>query len=227
MARVLLVDSPQGFLSEKCAALEAAGLVLGRAQCIPSAIEQMLKERPDLVLVAERGAGLDAIDLLELSLSEPTLAEIPFFVCGISNRQSLKYLELGEDFLAYPISDQELVVRLRSALKRARRSGVTGDFSHLGIIDLLQLLSAARRDGSLEVHLSDRVGELLFRGGQVFHANCGELQGEDAFLALMRAAQRGGKFLFSAEPPRLAAQNVLKRTEHILLGLANLLDEEV
>jgi hypothetical protein len=68
-------------------------------------------------------------------------------------------------------------------------------------------------------------GELYFEEGMVVHAVRNETKGEDAFLHLLKDTRRGGQFTFLGDVPLGAERSISKRTDHLLLGLASMLDE--
>ena len=85
----------------------------------------------------------------------------------------------------------------------------------------------ARRDGRLEIEGENNVvGTLYLKEGQVIHAICGKELGEDAFLTMLRRTRGSGFFVFTAEIFENIEPTILKRTDHLLLGLANRIDEE-
>ena len=67
---------------------------------------------------------------------------------------------------------------------------------------------------------------MFLKEGQVIHAICGSITGEDAFLKLLRGTQGTGAFMFAADFGEKFERSITKRTDHLLLGLANRLDEE-
>lgn len=227
MPNIVFIENNGLKRKELTKVLTIAGFGVTEASCVISGLELALAHAVELILVNEYLPGLHALDLLELKNLEPLLANLPVVIIASSPKRKEELFLAGcDDLLISPLDHSELVFRLRAILRRGSRKGINGDFSHLNILDFIQMLVAAGRDGVLEVDCSRILGTLCFQEGQVVYARCQDKVGEKAFFTLLREAQKGGKFSFQSG--RLHAQeiNINKRTDHLLLGLANVLDEE-
>ena len=227
MARILILDNENHYLGNVSASLRRAGIEVFEAECVPSALERARSERPDILVAAEHFSGLDIIDLLEIKRSEHSLSEIGTVVVSPSKERKLECFRLGcDDFITLPADDAELFFRICALLRRIGSKGVRGQFQDISIMDLVQMLAAARRTGRLAVECGQNGGALYFGEGQVCHATFGSDVGEEAFLQILRASQKGGSFVFAVEEIKHVETTIEKRTDHLLLGLANALDEE-
>ena len=111
-------------------------------------------------------------------------------------------------------------------LKRRERSGFHGSFADVALIDLVQLLASSRSNGILDVAVTGEHGEMAFDDGQLIHARINGDTGETAVLELLRRSRLGGDFRF-ARSSGGRSKNIDKRTDHLLLGLASRMDEEI
>ena len=99
---------------------------------------------------------------------------------------------------------------------------MTGTLGLFSLVDLFQLLAAAKRSGRLTVEHPDGIARVYFDKGQAIHADFGELAGEDAILALF--ADERGNFDFRIGMP--ASQTTITRaTENLVLDAVRQLDE--
>ena len=227
MARILIVDNEEQQLSRVTASLRRAGIEVNEAECVCSALEVVREQRPDLVVSAEHFPALDVLDFLEIKRGEPAMNEMAMVVVSPSRARKLECFKLGcDDFITLPVEDAELFFRICALLRRIGSKGVRGQFADISILDLVQMLVASRRDGRLSVEFSQGAGGLYFKDGHVFHATIGKDVGEEAFLTILRASQKGGSFVFIAEESTGIEKTIEKRTDHLLLGLANILDEQ-
>jgi CheY-like chemotaxis protein len=170
---------------------------------------------------------LDVLDLLEIRKSEDSLRNTATLILAQTAKDKLECFKLGcDDFVPLPADDTELFFRICSLLRRSATKGVRGNFGEIGILDLVQMLVAAHRDGVLSIEGSDSAGSLYFSEGHVVHASFGKETGEEAFLSILRAAQKAGTFIFLSENTSQVKKTIDKRTDHLLLGFANQLDEE-
>lgn len=228
MSKVLLIDPQTGYLDQLEENLSSSGIEVHRVPCAVSGLEFARTNYPDLIISQERLEGLDVIDFLDLKRQDKTVADIPVLVASTSARRKLDCYRHGcDDFIQFPVDEPELIFRVCAALRRAIRFALSGNFDQISFVDVLQMLVAARRDGKLLVEGGSVEGELIFAEGQVVFARltAGTL-GEDAFLQLLRATRNGGSFVFISERFSEVETNIHKRTDHLLLGFANMLDEE-
>lgn len=227
MSRIVTIDGKPAYLTGIIDDLLYSGMEVSQAQCVASALEMSRESLPDLILVFEKLQGLDALDLLELKHAEPVLAHIPVTVVGTSSRRKLDCFRRGcDDFLELPADEPEIIFRICSHLRRSGNRELSGRFESISLVDLVQMLVATRQDGRLQIEVKELDGEMRFREGQVVFASFAKFEGERAFLELLRSTRSGGSFGFSAHLGSAPVDNIEKRTDHLLLSLANQIDEE-
>lgn len=227
MSKVLVLDNKQEHLARLKQQLTRAGIDVLESDCVVTALEQTHEQIIDLIVSAEKLSGFDAVDLLELKAEERELSDIPVVVVSPSGRRKLECFQRGcDDFIELPCDEPELLFRICAVLRRTMKTGLSGSFEHVTFVDLVQMLVAARRDGKLEIETEQHAGQVFFKEGQVFHVVCGKQVGEDAFLTILRATRGAGVFSFTNENIEKVEPSIHKRTDHLLLGLANKIDEE-
>lgn len=227
MSRVLIIDNHDRFLAGLTQTLKKVGMEVLEAPCVISGVEIAKRQTPDLLVSAEEFHGLDVIDLLECRKVDPTLAEIPILVISPGSRTKLDCFRLGcDDFITLPTDESEIFFRICAVLRRVTSRGLNGQFSDVALVDLIQMLSSSKRNGVLEVEFSHTSGVLYFKEGQLCHAVVGNTEGEDALLEAIRNSLRGGSFSFLVTETEDTQNTIQKRTDHLLLFLANVIDEE-
>src|SRR5262249_20826840 len=151
--------------------------------------------------------------LLEIKRSEPALNDIGVAIIGAHGESKLDCFKLGcDEFITLPVDESEIFFRISALLRRIGGKGVRGSFKEISVMDLIQMLLGAQRSGRLAVEFRTGSGAMFFKEGQVFHATLGKSQGESAFLAILRASQKGGSFAFSVEDCGAVHKTIDKRT---------------
>lgn len=119
-ARVMIVDDEPIMMDVVQAFLEDAGYSnFLTTDDSTTALDMMLKERPDVLLLDLIMPGKSGFELLAEIRSEPTLRYMPVIVLTAASDSDTKLqaLELGAtDFLAKPVDPSELNLRIRNAL---------------------------------------------------------------------------------------------------------------
>jgi len=102
-------------------------------------------------------------------------------------------------------------------------AGFAGRLGGVQLSDLVQLACMSRTDHVFEVKTEPRTGRIYARSGQVYHSECGKLQGEDAFCELLLAET--GEFRtvsLEGEPP----ETIAKPWEYLLMDAMRYRDEK-
>jgi DNA-binding response OmpR family regulator len=158
--RILVVeDEPRilGFLTQ---GLEAEGFSVAASRDGVEALRCARREPYDLVLLDLLLPGLDGLSVLhELGRLRP---ELPVVIVSARSDLPTKLRGFGlgaSDYLSKPFSFDELVARIRVALRKARQSE-TGNVLRVGTL-VLDLARREARLGEITAQLSDREFRVL------------------------------------------------------------------
>ena len=81
-----------------------------------------------------------------------------------------------------------MVFSPRRCFRRAE-TALSGSLSHLDLPGVIQMLGQARQTGALHVNAGDTDGIIFFEGGEIFHAECGMLFGDEAVTQIVKTCQ--------------------------------------
>ena len=157
---ILMVDDDPHVLRSLRAALESHGYQVRSAQSGPSALEAAAEERPDVVLLDLALPGMDGVEVCRRLRN---WSRVPILVVSarVHEAQKVQALDAGaDDYITKPFGTQELLARIRAALRRDQARREEEPIIRAGelVIDL-----AARRVAveGREVHLTPTEYELL------------------------------------------------------------------
>jgi len=160
-ARILVVDDEPQIGRLLKTSLGARGYQVAVASDGLAALDMAANWRPDLILL---DLGLPLIDGLEVCRHVRAWSQVPIIVLTVRDAEEDKVaaLDLGaDDYLTKPFGTDELLARIRVALRHAARLSATEEpVRHFGdlMIDLARRLVIVRGQ---EVHLTPREYELL------------------------------------------------------------------
>jgi two-component system KDP operon response regulator KdpE len=160
MTRILVVDDEPQLLRALATNLKARGYEVDKAATGEAALMLAASHHPDLVVL---DLGLHGIDGLEVINGLRGWSSVPIVVLSVREREADKVAALdagADDYVTKPFGMDELLARLRAALRRAAPGGkeeavvTTPDFT----VDL-----AAKRvnRGSKEVRLTPTEWEIV------------------------------------------------------------------
>ena len=119
-ARVMMVDDEELVIELIQTYLDGAGYKRFISTTEPGkALELMLRERPQVVLLDIRMPGMSGFEIMQAMRADPSLQHIPVIVLtSVDDPETkLQALRLGaSDFLGKPVDESELVLRLRNTL---------------------------------------------------------------------------------------------------------------
>ncbi len=152
MPTVFVVDDEPQIVRALRVGLSASGYEVRSAGNGETALEMMVTDPPDVVLL---DLGLPGIDGVEVVKRLRGWSAVPVIVLSVRERQTDKVAALdagADDYLTKPFGMDELLARIRVALRRAGLPGATA--------------GAIVRAGDVEIDLTK---QLVKRGGAAVH----------------------------------------------------------
>ena len=238
--RVLLIDSNVYFVKRISEALEREGFEVLHQRVASYALTAMEWNPPDLILCATELREMGAFEILPVLRSDPKTANIP--VIALGNRAEKGPLEAYragcDDYIDRRRNPADIVSHIRSFL-RSRRHGfqptemiptvetsLTGNLAHLDLPGIIQMLDQSRQTGALHVNAGEIDAVLFFESGEIQHAECGKLLGEEAVMRIIKDCQRSGAGVYKFVAGTPASQKtVYRRATDLLLDSLREFDE--
>ncbi|MFE2130846.1 response regulator [Streptomyces amritsarensis] len=122
-ARVLVVDDDPTVSEVVAGYLERAGFTVERAADGPAALEAAARHRPDLVVLDLMLPGMDGLEVCRrLRARAGGMPAVPVVMLTARGDEDDRILGLevgADDYVTKPFSPRELVLRVRSVLRRA------------------------------------------------------------------------------------------------------------
>jgi len=136
MKTVLVVDDEPKIVQLARDYLEHAGFAVVTATDGPSALDEVRRRRPDLMVL---DLGLPRLDGLDVTREIRRESNLPIVMLTARDDEvdKLVGLELGaDDYLTKPFSPRELVARVKAVLRRTERATEPGDVVRAGDLSL-------------------------------------------------------------------------------------------
>lgn len=175
----------------------------------------------DLVLSDIRMPGMSGLDLLLEIKNRWPYTQVIIMTAFPSNEFKKEALLRGSlHFIEKPFDIKELRDLIRHTLRE--ENVFRGTVAGVGLSDVIQINSLSRSTSVLRVKEGENQGIIYFQEGQVVHAICGELEGEEAFYRIMEF--RGGR-LDSTTYTDLPANTIDSPVEALIIEAARRMDE--
>jgi len=185
------------------------------------AVDLLTSEVFEAVVTDIQMPGLNGLALIEwINQNRPGTRVIVMTAFGSPSVQEVVKRKGAVLYLEKPVDPDLLVRVIENQSPRDSFSGVVDD---IDLFDYVQLLLVSNRRALLEVvSTGGERGRLFIDGGQVRHAECGDVKGEDAFFRCLQFD--GGRFASVAwrEPEQ---DTIQRRGDHLLMDAARMKDE--
>ncbi|MGI0490973.1 response regulator [Alkalinema pantanalense CENA528] len=158
--KVLVVDDHPSSRMAAVSLLAVEGYDLLQAESGPAAINKVLEEDPDLILLDVMMPGMDGYEVCRRLKADEHTRLIPIvFVTALDDRRArLRGIEAGgDDFITKPFDQLELSARVRSLVRQRR---LNQDLDHAEKV----LFSIARTVESRDPNTGDHCERLVQRG---------------------------------------------------------------
>lgn len=157
-AQILIVDDEPAIRRLLRIALERAGLTLAEAADGRSALEEARRHHPDLVLLDLGLPDRDGLELVPLLARDAAVVAV---TARDATADKVAALDLGAvDYIVKPFDTEELLARVRVALRGRARATAGHDLVDAGPLQIDLAAREVRRDGE-PIHLPPREFALL------------------------------------------------------------------
>ncbi len=201
--RVLMIDSNVYFTKRVGEALKQQGFDVLPCSQGSYALTMLEWNAPAAILCATNLREMGALEMAPILRRDPKTATIPLIAVGSEGDQALlaAYRAGCDDYVDRRREPSEIAAHVKSFLI-SRHQGfqptqmlssadtdLSGSLLHLDLPGVIQMLGQAHQSGALHINADDTDGIIFFEGGEIFHAECGALFGDEAVTEIIRTCQ--------------------------------------
>jgi CheY-like chemotaxis protein len=240
LPRVLLIDSNVYFAKKLGDALKQQGFDVVPCTQAAYALTMLEWNTPMAILCATNLREMGALEMAPILRADPKTASIPLIAIGAGSDQALleAYRAGCDDYVDRRRPHADIAAHVRQFLV-SRQDGfqptqmlsttdtsLSGNLSHLDLPGVIQMLGQSHQSGALHVNAADADGIIFFEGGEIFHAECGTLFGDEAVTQIVKNCHAAGKGVYKFIYGATAAQRtVLRSSTDLLLDAMREFDE--
>jgi two-component system phosphate regulon response regulator PhoB len=141
--KILVADDEADVLNLISSNLQNAGYSVIKAQDGPSALSKARSNMPTLIVLDLMLPGMSGLDVCKALKNEPATAQIPIIMLTAKAEEidRILGLELGaDDYITKPFSPRELVLRVKSVMRRTGGQNEKADQVKIGdvVVDRLR-----------------------------------------------------------------------------------------
>lgn len=240
LPRVLLIDSNVYFAKRVTEALRQEGFEVMHSAQGAFALTMLEWNTPAAILCATNLREMGALEIAPILRGDTKTAGIPLIALGNGGEQALlEAFRAGcDDYVDRRGNPMQIAQHVRRFLL-SRQEGfqptqmlassetdLSGSLSHLDLPGVIQMLGQARQTGALHINAGEADGIIFFDGGEISHAECASLFGDEAVCRIIKSCHGAGKgvykFIYGATA---AHRTVLRSATDLMLDAMREFDE--
>lgn len=238
-AKILVIDANIFFARRITEALKLEGFEVVHSTQSGYALTMLEYDTPSVILCSTTLRDMSAHELPAIINGDPKTAHIPVIAMGDGGDQSLMeaFRSGCADYIDKRLGPELIASQVKTFLRSSAEgfqpvqmlgadTALSGSLSHMDLPGVLQMLAHSRQSGSLYVNAGETDGIVFFENGNVTHAECGDLIGDEAVVSIVKhcnAVETGSYKFMPGESA--GTRTVLRSATELMLEALRELDE--
>ena len=238
--KILLIDANVFFAKRISEALKQEGFEVSHSTQAGYALTTLEYDTPSAILCSTTLREINAHELPPILHADPKTAHIPIIAMGDGGEQALMeaFRSGCADYVDKRLGAELIASQVKTFLRSHNEgfqpvqmlgssdTALSGSLSHMDLPGIVQMLSHTRQTGSLYVNTDVIDGIMFFENGNIMHAECGELIGDDAVVQIVKSCNGMETGSYKFLPGESAAtRTVLRSATELMLNALRELDE--
>ena len=238
--KILLIDANVFFARRVTEALKQEGFEVVHSTHSGYALTMLEYDTPSAIVCSTSLREISAHDLPPIVHADPKTAHVPVIALGEGGDHSLMaaFRSGCADFLDKRLGPELIATQIKNFLRSNAEgfqpvqmlgtsdTALSGSLSHMDLPGVVQMLTHTRQSGALYVNANSIDGIIFFESGNVTHAECGDLAGDDAVVQIVKLCNGMESGSYKFLPGESAAtRTVLRSATELMLNALRELDE--
>ena len=239
-AKILLIDSNVYFSKRLGDALKKEGFEVVSCTQPAFALTTLEYDAPAAVVCATNMREMGALEIAKIIHADPKNATLPIIALGDGSQRALmEAFQAGcEDYIDRQRPPAVIATHIRQiVISKAEGfqptqmlaqadTSLSGSLTHHDLPGVLQMLGHAHQTGALHINAGVTDALLFFDAGNITHAECGNLFGDEAVIHIIKSCVHGDKgvykFVYGATSTK---HTVLRNATDLMLDAMREYDE--
>src|SRR5262244_1496318 len=239
-AKILIIDSNVYFSKRLSDALKKEGFEVLSSTQPTFALTTLEYDAPAAVVCATHMREMGALEIAKIIHADPKNATLPIIALGDGSQRALmEAFQAGcEDYIDRQRPPAVIAAHIRNiVISKAEGfqptqmlaqadTSLSGSLTHHDLPGVLQMLGHAHQTGALHINAGSTDALLFFDAGNITHAECGNLFGDEAVIHIIKNCVQGEqgvyKFVYGATSNQ---HTVLRNATDLMLDAMREYDE--
>ncbi|HUL34354.1 MAG TPA: DUF4388 domain-containing protein [Candidatus Eisenbacteria bacterium] len=239
-ARILVIDS-NVLLSKRLAdALRREGFEVITSTQAAYALTTLEYNPPSVIVCAMNMREMGALEMAKVIHADPKNASLPIIAMGDGSQRALmESFQAGcDDYIDRHLSPAVIAAHIKNIVVSKLEgfqptqmlgqadTSLSGNLTHHDLTGVMQMLAQAHQTGALTINAGETDAVLFYDAGELTHAECGSLFGDEAVLHILKSCVQCGsgvyKFIYGAASSQ---RTVLRSATDLMLDAMREYDE--
>jgi PleD family two-component response regulator len=239
-AKVLLIDSNVYFAKKLSDALKREGFEVVSSTQAAFALTTLEYDAPIAIVCATNMREMGALEIAQIIHADPKNSGLPVIALGDGSQRALmEAFQAGcDDYIDRHRTPAIIAAHIRNVITSKAEgfkptqmltqsdTSLSGNLTHSDLPNVLQMLGHAHQTGALHINAGQTDAVLFFDGGEIKHAECGHLFGDEAVVHIVKSCAECGagvyKFVYGSTAPQ---HTVLRSATDLMLDAMREIDE--
>jgi CheY-like chemotaxis protein len=238
--KILLIDSNVYFAKRLGDALKREGFEVVASTQAAYALTTIEYDAPCAILCSTNMREMGALDIAKIIHADPKNASLQIIALGDGSQRALmEAFQAGcDDYIDRQSPPATIASHVKSILVSKSEgfqptqmlaqsdTSLSGSLTHHDLTGVMQMLGQARQTGVLHINAGETDAVLFFDAGEITHAECGSLFGDEAVIHILKSCVEGAegiyKFAYGNTSPQ---RTVLRSSTDLMLDAMREYDE--
>jgi CheY-like chemotaxis protein len=239
-AKILLIDSNVYFAKRLSDSLKREGFEVVLSTQAAFALTALEYDTPAAILCATNMREMGALEIAKIIHSDPKNASLPIIALGDGSQRALMeafqascddYIDRHRAPAVIASHIKQIIISKAEGFQPTQMlaqadTSLSGSLTHHDLPGVMQMLGHAHQTGALHINAGATDGVLFFDAGEITHAECGNLFGDEAVIHILKSCVQGGsgvyKFVYGSAS---AQRTVLRSATDLMLDAMREFDE--
>src|ERR1700751_1264021 len=239
-AKILLIDTNVYFSKRLSDALKREGFEVTCSTQPAFSLTTLEYDAPSAIVCSTKMREMGALDLARMIRADAKNSAMPIIALGDGSQRALMeafqagcddYIDRTRPPAVIATHIKNIIISKSEGFQPTQMlaqsdTSLSGSLTHHDLPGVLQMLGQARQTGALRINAGATDAVLFFDAGNITHAECGSLFGDEAVIHIVKSCIQGGegvyKFVYGAITPR---HTVLRSATDLMLDAMREYDE--
>jgi DNA-binding response OmpR family regulator len=241
-AKILLIDSNVLFAKRLGESLKREGFEVTSSTQASFALTTLEYDTPSAIVCATKMREMGALEIARIIRADAKNNSLPIIAMGDGSQRALmEAFQAGcDDYIDRHLAPatianhvKNIIISKLEGFQPTQMLGqadtsLSGNLTHHDITGVMQMLGQAHQTGALTINAGETDAVIFFDAGELTHAECGSLFGDEAVLHILKNCVQCGsgvyKFVYGAAS---AQRTVLRSATDLMLDAMREFDESV